>query len=85
MSKSVHDPLCPTDQNDDPTCWFCELIRQVRSDEREFCCADTESRTRKQVAEEIARAIETEARERQSTRLQAYAAAAIARRIGGAS
>lgn len=40
---------------------------------------------RRQIAEEIAQAIEAEARERQSTRLQAYVAAAIARRIGGAS
>ena len=38
---------------------------------------------RRQVAEEIAQAIEGEARNRQSPRLQAHVAAEIARRIGG--
>lgn len=55
--------------------------------ERETVTASAEEvrDLRRQIAEEIAQAIEAEARERQSTRLQAYAAAAIARRIGGAS
>lgn len=35
---TTHDPLCPTNQNDDPDCWFCEHNVRVRADERSKMC-----------------------------------------------